>query len=65
MKLFENKVGRPSNEMLKKRKIFKISIIVSMTLVLSLGIFMLFKVTVSLLTYLVSPDKINDKEEKR
>ena len=27
-----------------------------------LGIFMLFKVTVSLLTYLVSPDKINDKE---
>lgn len=27
-----------------------------------LGIFMLFKVTISLLTYLVSPDKINDKE---
>ena len=27
-----------------------------------LGIFMLFKVTISLLTYLVSPDKISDKE---
>lgn len=27
-----------------------------------LGIFMLFKVTISLLTYLVNPDKINDKE---
>ena len=28
-----------------------------------LGIFMLFKVTVSLITYLVNPDKINDKEQ--
>jgi len=27
-----------------------------------LGIFMLFKVTVSLLSYLVNPDKMNDKE---
>lgn len=43
MKLFENKVGRPSNEILKKRKLFKISIITSIVLVLSLGIFMLFK----------------------
>ena len=28
-----------------------------------LGIFMLFKVTISLITYLVNPDKINDKEQ--
>mgnify|MGYP001088357436 CR=1 FL=1 len=28
-----------------------------------LGIFMLFKVTVSLITYLVNPDKISDKEQ--
>lgn len=28
-----------------------------------LGIFMLFKVTISLLTYLVNPDKITDKEQ--
>ena len=27
MKLFENKVGRPSNEILKKRKLFKIGTI--------------------------------------
>lgn len=29
---------------------------------LVLGIFMLFKITISLLTYLVNPDKISDKE---
>lgn len=28
-----------------------------------LGIFMLFKITISLITYLVNPDKINDKEQ--
>ncbi len=28
-----------------------------------LGIFMLFKVTISIITYLVNPDKLNDKEQ--
>lgn len=35
MKLFENKVGRPSNETLKKRRVFKIGIIIGFVIIFS------------------------------
>lgn len=41
MKLFENKVGRPSNETLKKRKMFKIGIVFS--IVILIGFFFLLE----------------------
>ena len=42
MKMFKNKVGRPSNAVLKKRRIFIIVIVVTLLLALTTGIF-LFK----------------------
>lgn len=41
MKLFENKVGRPSNEILKKRKLFYVGIAVSTLLVVVLVVYLL------------------------
>ena len=41
MDLFKNKVGRPSNETLKKRKIFCLSIATSVLIVIAFGIFTL------------------------
>lgn len=38
MKLFENKVGRPSNEILRKRKIFCVSVICLVLLIVGLAI---------------------------
>ena len=40
MKLFENKVGRPSNETLKKRKIFYLGVAASVLVVIIFGIFL-------------------------
>ena len=41
MKLFKNKVGRPSNETLKKRKVFYLSVASSILLVIIIAIFAL------------------------
>ena len=42
MKLFENGVGRPSNEILRKRKIFIASVVAAIALLLVVGGVLLF-----------------------